>query len=229
MQPRLPALRLLRVLARVFSAALAALAAGCACLSAPADLQSIQFSVYHPAAVVLYKPIAGTAPPDERAYLYLALQNDSAADVPICLACWNQSDGRWRWTPWHDVVPVVTVVAEGAPVVGQPQAVVTGLGGQSVRPLHRSPETLPDTGDFPLNEANYRRDVAIMIRPDRSNLARAGVLHVSVTLAHRDPSTGQASGTERGRTARFDVPVTFAPDFRPETPIPAISRLEAKP
>lgn len=201
---------------------------GCACISAPSDIKSIQFSVYHPASVVFYRPISGSPPLDEHNYIYLALQNDSKADTPICFACWNNEENIWDWIPFHDVVPVVSVISTDAPIIGKPEIFITGLGGQSISPLGRYPDVLPDTGDFPLNEANYRRDVAIKIRPDRSITSKSGILKVSVSLAKVNKLTGEVSSTQTGQATQFNIPISFSSEFRPETSIPATSSLEIK-
>ncbi|HYD05915.1 MAG TPA: hypothetical protein VEC60_09320, partial [Reyranella sp.] len=181
--------------------------------SGSTDLQSYQFEVLHPRELVIYKPVAGVAPQSDRAFIYLALQNNSAQNAPFCFACWDDKAARWDRFLFYDLVPVVEVTSHGAPIVGAPVVRLGGVGGRSLPPGKRFPDIIPDPADFPLNEANYRRDFAIMVQPDRSRIGATGTLEVRVSLARTPGST--VVGTPQ--IARFRIPVTISEDFRPET------------
>ncbi|WP_374652317.1 hypothetical protein [Dongia sp.] len=190
---------------------------GCACWSKPSSIGEYQFSVLHPRAVSIYKPVAGLPPSDDRLFLYLALQNDGRPEAPLCFACWSEDSKRWQWTPFKDLVPVISVVSEDAPIIGTPEVRMAGVSGKTITPGGRFPEIIPDPTDFPYNEANYSRDFAIVIHPDRSQIGATGYLAVTVSVARRDQPE---SGDGLAQIASFRIPVTVVDQFRPEAMTP---------
>ncbi|MEX3943309.1 hypothetical protein AB4Y44_27920 [Paraburkholderia sp. BR10937] len=200
------------------SAALAAMAClqACGCLRSDGPISSYHFSVLHPRAVVVYKPVDGTPPETDVAIIYLAIQNDSEGPQSMCFACYSKSNKDWyRWFS-HDVVPAVQVTSVNAPIVGAPEVRVYGASGETVGPGRRFPDIIPDPSEFPLNEAHYRRDFAIVVHPDRTRAGDAGgELAVTVTLTRPKeprPDDGHA------QIATFRIPVKIISDqWRPET------------
>ena len=182
---------------------------GCACLQSDGPINSYAFQVFRPHELVIYKPVAG------QATIYLALQNNSDGPRSICLACYSHRKNRWYQLLSHDVVPVVDVTSEGAPILGEPEVRLFGASGEVIKPGNRFPKVIPDPSEFPLNEANYRRDFAIVIHPDPSKkIGATGKLVVKVTLARpKHPRNDDGSS----QVATFRIPVTIGPDFRPET------------
>ncbi|GGD75359.1 hypothetical protein [Rhizobium anhuiense] len=111
-------------------------------------------------------------------------------------------------------MPVIEVVNDGAPIIGTPEVRLQGISGKGLRTGDRFPEVLPDIADFPLNEANYRRDFAIVIRPNRSAAQLSGKLHVKATLVRvgQPPTASQAA-----QAVTFDIKIEARPnEFRPD-------------
>ncbi|WP_426398222.1 hypothetical protein ACN9M1_05935 [Ralstonia sp. R-29] len=186
----------------------------CACLQSDGPIANYHFEVLRPRALVIYKPVAGTPPANDIAIIYLALQNDSEGPRSLCFACYRHSDKSWHRVLFSDVVPSVEVTSENAPIIGVPEVRLAGASGETVKPGRRFPDIIPDASEFPLNEANYRRDFAIVVHPDRTRVGVTGDLLVRVSLArpnHPRPDDGQP------QIASFRIPVTISKEFRPET------------
>lgn len=203
------------------------LGASCTCAE-PEQIDQLRFSVYHPRAVTIYKPDAGIPPSNDRVFVYLALQNDSRPNNPMCFACWDSYHQNWSWEPFHNLIPVVSAQSVNAPILGQPDVQVFGIGGATLSPGSRFPEVPPDTGDFPLNEANFRRDFVLVLRPNRSitppvgtangAVFATGQVDVRFTVAPREGKSGKPA-----LVSSFRIPVSLVNAFRPEsmTPEPA--------
>lgn len=197
--------------ARAAAAAVCAyVLSGCQCLQAPSDLSQYSFSVYHSRNVVIYRKEPGQT--DDVAYVYLSLQNDSPANCGMCFEYWSNSEQKWTGRIFASLVPVISVASEGAPIIGQPEVRTAGLSGQSIAPGHRFPEIVPDATEFPLNEASYRRDFVIVLRPDRSLTGTGGAVDVRVSLAHLAPRPDEKASP----VAHFRIPVSISDQFRPE-------------
>ena len=163
---------------------------------------------------MIYRPQAGVPPVDERLFIYLAFQNGSRPDSPMCFACWSERKGEWERQLAGDLVPVVEVVNDGAPIVGVPEVRLQGISGKGLLTGDRFPEVLPDVADFPLNEANYRRDFAIVVRPDRAAPQPSGRLHIKATLARAGQPT---TASQAAQSVTFDIKIELRPnEFRPD-------------
>ncbi len=105
--------------------------------------------------------------------------------------------------------------SEGAPIRGTPEVLLSGLSRRNICPGKYFPPNMPDAGDFPLNEANYRRDFAIRITPDRTKTGASGALKIRFALRHVSRRLGaDPPGTP---FTEFRVPVTITDKFRPES------------
>jgi hypothetical protein len=204
---------------------------GCACLFNEDQLDQFNFLVFHPQELRIYKPVAvhDSGPSDDKAILYLALQNNSLPKETFCFACWVPEKHAWDRGLTHDLALKIDVAKEGSvPILGEPEVDLAGISNETVVPGKRFPEVIPDMKEFPLNEANYRRDFAIIVHPDRSkmtqcltsdqppatyNPAKTGFLRVKVSLAR----TGKEKpGDGTSQIADFRIPVIVCSDYRPE-------------
>lgn len=135
----------------------------------------------------------------------------------MCFAGWDDRSGQWRRTPFQDLIPVVRVSNQDAPIFGEPEVRVDGIGGVALEPGRRFPDIIPDPAEFPYNEANYRRDFAIVLRPNRAAVPARGAIDVTVTMARREPRIPEEAPAQ---VARFRIPVVLLDEFRPDTMIP---------
>src|SRR5262245_37645212 len=91
------------MLSKVLCVSILLFLSGCPCLGhRNARLADFNFSVLHPHEVVVYKPVGGAAPANDRIFIYLALQNDDTKGRPLCFC---KSDGeqfkRGFFSPGH--------------------------------------------------------------------------------------------------------------------------------
>lgn len=189
---------------------------GCACTLGGVTAPERPFTVFRPHKVVVYKPVAGTPPSNDLIYIYLAVQNNARPNAPMCFAHFNAQSQAW-WSGFgHDLIPKISVVARNAPVVGQPEVRNGGISDVELATGERYPAVIPDPSDFPLNEANYRRDFAIVVRPDRRAIGKTGSLDVSVTFDIKEGERVSKFPEE----VTFSIPISLVSSFRPETMIP---------
>jgi hypothetical protein len=205
-------------LLRVVAAATASLGlGGCACLSSGNIGDDRPFTIFHPHEVVIYKPQAGVPPADDKVFVYLAIQNNARPNAPMCFANWRSDANTWEANFGHDLIPQIVVASQGAPIIGKPEVRASGVSGVKLDNGDRFPGALPNPADFPYNEANFRRDFAIVLKPDRRAIGKQGNLQISVSIAR---SSDQSRGTLLPEISQFSIPVTLTNRFRPETMIP---------
>jgi len=194
---------------------------GCSCFPPrTGSLDDYEFAVFHPQSVEIYKPLASEPPLNEKVYIYLRLDNTSAARTPMCFAWWFGSSNKW-WGIGNRLVPVVTAKSVGAPIVGDPEVRVTGISGKTICAGEYFPKTLPEAEDFPLNEANFDRQFCIVLRPDRRQVP--GVQgHIEVTFTLAQSRSLVPPGTPP--IAKFNIPVRLVDRYRPEALSPEPGR-----
>ncbi|MES0117908.1 hypothetical protein ACYG9R_17845 [Mesorhizobium sp. RSR565B] len=189
---------------------------GCACSLSGGGNQDRPFTVFRPHKVVIYRPVAGTPPSNDLIYIYFAVQNNARPNAPMCFAHFNPQNLAWRSGFGHDLVPKISITARNAPIIGRPEVRNGGISGIELTTGERFPAVAPDPSDFPLNEANYRRDFAILVRPDRRAVGKSGSLDVTVTFDIKEGKQTKSFPEE----VSFSIPISLVDSFRPETMVP---------
>ena len=129
---------------------------GCACiLASKPSLKDYTFKVYRPSKVIIYKAIAGIKPEEDKVFIYLAVENESATEQPLCMAHFDSKTQKWQSAPFYNLKPLVVINNQGAPIIGEPEVLTTGIANRSLSPGERFPEVGPDIRDFPINESNF--------------------------------------------------------------------------
>ncbi|WP_316164976.1 MULTISPECIES: hypothetical protein [unclassified Bradyrhizobium] len=166
--------------------------------------------------MVIYKPVAGTPPSNDLVYIYLAVQNNGRPNAPMCFAHYSSDYPQWWAGFGHDLVPKISVVAKDAPILGPIEVRDRGISDVELSTGERFPAVVPDPADFPLNEANFRRDFAIVVKPDRRAIGKSGLLNVSVTFEIKEGDRNREFPEE----VSFSIPISLVNSFRPETMVP---------
>lgn len=191
----------------------AALLPSCTCLPRVGSLEAYNFSINHPRAIKVYKVAGGYPPEGDVAYAYLRIENTSADKLPISFGRWSERKKEWV-SLFGRLKPVVTVESDGAPILGEPEIILTGLSSKTVCAGRFFPKNMPDSRDFPLNEANFDRTFAVKIRPDRSRVSQQGnmVLRFKLDYIDRRGMLAPASVPE----AVVRIPISISSEYRPE-------------
>jgi hypothetical protein len=192
---------------------LSGLAISCSCINSRfVDLDKMDYSLYYPDELVVYRPTAGSPPNKDRLYGYLAFQNESKTDEAFCFGRWSPRKQEWRKSLFGiaSLAPRVKLLENTAPIVGDPVFHLTGISRETVLTGKRFPEVGPDSDDFPYNEYNFDRAFAIEMTPDRSKPpGSSGYLRFAFDLADISDSKSESQEVE------VRILVSVSGEFRP--------------
>lgn len=186
---------------------------GCCGLPRTAPMREYDFAISHPSSVHVYKPPAHRTPVPDKVFIYLRWENlGGEHETPLSFSHYSKKKNAWGWL-CHFLEPVVEVENESAPILGEPEVRLSGLSSRTICPGAFFPRILPDDRDFPTNEANLRRDVCIVVTPDRDQQGQEpqGRLKVRVSIRYSDPTRS----SQGAPVAEFYIPIKLINEFRP--------------